>query len=78
MVVALLTFDDGTLAVLENTWGTPQVMGPVPNMVLQARGTKGVIDLSPANTGAIVFTPESVRTIDAIHRSLETGEEIAL
>jgi predicted dehydrogenase len=73
VVVALLTFDDGTLAVLENAWGTPQVMGPVPNMVLQARGTKGVIDLSPADTGAIVFTPESVRSIDATTRPLVHG-----
>ena len=125
-MISLLTFDDGTLAVLENAWGTPQVMGPVPNLVLEARGTKGVIDISQAQTGAVVFTPDSVRAIDtnirptvhgghwagvyrdqtayllhcvrtgaqpptggrdglaevricdAIHRSLETGEEVVL
>lgn len=126
VVAAFLTFDDGTLAVLENAWGTPQVMGPVPNLVLEIRGTEGVIDISQAETGAVVFRPESVRAIDtnirpavhgghwagvyrdqtayllhcvrtgappptdgrdglaevricdAIHRSLETGEEITL
>jgi predicted dehydrogenase len=125
-VVSVLTFDDGTLGVLEHGWASPQVMGRRTTMVMEIRGTKGVIDIDLLETGAKVFTPDSVRPIDntyfpaiyggqwsgvfhdqmayhlysvrsgaqppatgrdgltevricdAIHRSLETGEEITL
>jgi len=66
-VVSLLTFDDGSLAVLENGWASPQVVGRRTTTLLEVRGSKGIIDVDLYESGARVYTSDSLRPLDILY-----------
>jgi UDP-N-acetylglucosamine 3-dehydrogenase len=57
-IVSVLTFDDGTLAVIENAWGVPDVQGQPTSITFTLQGTKGIVEINPREQGFGIFTSE--------------------
>lgn len=75
-IISLLTFADGTLAVLENAWGVPEVQGRPTNLHFSLRGTRGVIEINGLEQGFAILTPEAARFPDAWWRPERDGQII--
>jgi len=58
-IVSVLTFDDGTLAVIENAWGVPDVQGQPTSVAFMLQGTRGIIEINPREQGFGIFTSET-------------------
>lgn len=58
-IVSLLTFDDGTLGVIENAWGAPDLQGQYASIQFTLQGTRGVIEINSREQGFGIFTAES-------------------
>jgi UDP-N-acetylglucosamine 3-dehydrogenase len=63
-IIALLTFADGTVAVVENGWGVPDVQGRPRNVSFELRGTQGIIEIDVTDQGFAIYTAESARFPD--------------
>jgi predicted dehydrogenase len=57
-IVSMLTFDDGTLAVMENAWGVPDVQGQPTSITFSLQGTRGIIEINPREQGFGIYTPD--------------------
>ena len=77
-IIALLTFADGTLAVVENAWGAPDVQGRPRNVCFEVRGTKGIIEIDVTEQGFGIYTPESARFPDMWFRPELYGHTIGM
>lgn len=62
VIFSLFTFEDGTLAALENSWGIPDVLGRPKSKVFQVRGSNGVMEVDGNEQGVTLFTPQTVRS----------------
>jgi len=76
VIVSIIEYADGTLAVLENSWATPTLQGRPRAFVLDVRGTKGAAEVSGYETGAQVYTERSARVVDTFHRMNLNGRWI--
>jgi predicted dehydrogenase len=72
--ISLLTFDDGTLAVVENAWGVPDLQGRPRQVLFELRGTKGIIEIDVTNQGFGIYTPETARFPDMWFRPEVYGQ----
>jgi len=68
VIVSILEYEDGTLAVLENSWATPSLQGRPRAFVIDVRGTKGAAEVAGYETGAQVFTETAARPLDTYYR----------
>ena len=68
VIVSILEYEDGTIAVLENSWATPTIQGRPRAFVLEVRGTKGVAEVAGFETGAQVYTETNARPLDTYYR----------
>jgi predicted dehydrogenase len=73
VIVSVIEYDDGTLAVLENSWATPALQGRPRAYIFDVRGTKGSAEVSGYETGAQVHTDQTSRSIDTFHRANLNG-----
>ena len=55
LIVVVLTFDCGAVAVLENVWGSPAMAGRPQNQLFTLRGTAGAVEVLPYETGIAVY-----------------------
>lgn len=58
-ILSILTFADGTLAMLENAWGAPAVTGRPRRFQFDALGSEGTIEVHAHEQGIGIFTPEA-------------------
>jgi len=77
-IIAVLTFDDGTLAVVENAGGVPEVQGRPRNVCFELRGTRGIIEIDVTDQGFGVFTPETARFPDMWFRPEIYGQVVGM
>ena len=63
-IITVLTFDDGTLGVVENAWGVPDVQGRPTNLHFSLRGTKGIIEINALEQGFGIYTADAARFPD--------------
>ena len=68
VIVSILEYADGTLAVLENSWATPSLQGRPRAYVLDVRGTKGAAEVAGYETGAQLYTETAARPLDTYYR----------
>ncbi len=68
VIVSILEYEDGTIAVLENSWATPTIQGRPRAFVLEVRGTKGAAEVAGYETGAQLFLETSSRPLDTYYR----------
>lgn len=68
VIVSILEYEDGTLAVLENSWATPSLQGRPRAFVIEVRGTKGAAEVAGYETGAQVFNEITARPLDTYYR----------
>lgn len=73
VIVSIVEYADGTLAVLENSWATPTLQGRPRAYIFDVRGTKGSAEVSGYETGAQVYTEQTARAIDTFHRANLNG-----
>ena len=73
VIVSIIEYADGTLAVLENSWATPTLQGRPRAYIFDVRGTKGSAEVSGYETGAQVYTEHSARAVDTFHRANLNG-----
>ncbi len=61
-IIAVLTFANGAIGVLESSWGTPAVSGRMQTELFTARGTAGAVEVWGHENGVAVYraknTPE--------------------
>lgn len=55
LIVVVLTFECGAVAVLENVWGSPTGAGRPQNQLFTIRGTAGAVEVLPYETGIAVY-----------------------
>lgn len=55
LIVVVLTFECGALAVLENVWGSLTRSGRPQNQLFTIRGTTGAVEVLPYETGVAVY-----------------------
>jgi len=72
-ILSLITFKNGALALLENAWGTPEVVGRPALFQFEARGTRGMIEVSPNENGVGVYREESATYPDTLWRPVVQG-----
>ncbi|MDE2997936.1 MAG: Gfo/Idh/MocA family oxidoreductase [Gemmatimonadota bacterium] len=60
LIVVVMTFECGALAVLENVWGSPTRAGRPQNQLFTVRGTAGVVEVLPYETGVAVYRDDDV------------------
>ncbi len=77
-IIAMLTFDDGTLAVVENAWGVPDVQGRPRNVLFELRGTRGIIEIDVTEQGFGIYTPEAARHPDMWFRPETYGQVVGM
>jgi predicted dehydrogenase len=58
-ILSILTFADGTLAMLENSWGMPAVQGRARRFQFDVAGTGGVIEVYAHEQGIGVLMPQA-------------------
>jgi predicted dehydrogenase len=58
-ILSILTFADGTLAMVENCWGMPVVTGRPRRFQFDVVGTGGVLEVYAHEQGIGVLTPEA-------------------
>jgi predicted dehydrogenase len=61
VIISTMTFEDGTIAVLENSWGIPDIPGRPKGRAFQVRGSKGLVEVDGYEQGVTIYTPETVR-----------------
>ncbi len=66
-MVAIITLEDGTVALLENSWASPAVQGRPMSFMLEVRGDKGVVDLNAYEQGILVHTQSSLASPDTLY-----------
>ena len=64
LIVVVLTFDCGAVAVLENVWGSPTRAGRPQNQLFTVRGTTGAVEVLPYETGLAVYRADNVEYPD--------------
>lgn len=64
LIVVVLTFDCGAVAVLENVWGSPTRAGRPQNQLFTVRGTAGAVEVLPYETGLAVYRADDVEYPD--------------
>lgn len=62
VILSMLTFDNGALAVIEHSWGLPEVVGRPKSRMFQVRGTCGMVEVDGYESGVTVYSPTAVRT----------------
>jgi predicted dehydrogenase len=60
LIVAVLTFECGAVAVLENVWGSPIRDGRPQNQLFTVRGTAGAVEVLPYENGLSIYGAEDV------------------
>ena len=55
LIVVVLTFECGALAVLENVWGSPTRAGRPQNQLFTIRGTAGAVEVLPFENGLAIY-----------------------
>ncbi len=55
-ILSILTFADGSLGLLENSWGMPEVMGRLRRFQFDVIGTHGVIEVYAHEQGIGIYT----------------------
>jgi predicted dehydrogenase len=69
-----LKFADGSIAVLENIWGTVSTQGRHDRIEFQINGTLGTIEIHPAETGLGVFREGSAVYPDTVYSPVIQGK----
>lgn len=54
-IIAVLTFANGAIGVLESSWGTPAVSGRLQNELFTVRGTAGAVEVLGHENGVAVY-----------------------
>ncbi len=60
LIVVVLTFDCGAVAVLENVWGSPIRGGRPQNQLFTVRGTTGAVEVLPYENGLAIYGANDV------------------
>jgi len=58
-ILSILTFADGTLAMVENSWGMPDVTGRPQRFHFEVAGTGGVIEVYGQEQGIGIYRPDA-------------------
>jgi predicted dehydrogenase len=58
-ILSILTFADGSLAMVENSWGAPDVTGRPQRFHFEVIGTGGVIEVYGQEQGVGIYTPKA-------------------
>lgn len=66
-IAAMITLEDGTIAILENSWASPAVQGRPMSFMLEVRGEEGVIDLNAYEQGILVHTQSTLTSPDTLY-----------
>jgi predicted dehydrogenase len=61
VIFSTMTFEDGTIAVLENSWGVPDTPGRPKAKAFQVRGSKGLVEVDGYEQGVTIYTSNTVR-----------------
>jgi predicted dehydrogenase len=64
LIVVVLTFDCGAVAVLENVWGSPVRGGRPQNQLFTVRGTAGAAEVLPYENGLAIYGAAGVEYPD--------------
>ncbi len=62
VIISTLTFEEGAIAVIEHSWGIPDIPGRPKSKIFQIRGSNGLIEVDGYETGVTVYTPDTVRS----------------
>lgn len=54
-IIAVLTFANGAIGVLESSWGTPAVSGRLQTELFTVRGTAGAVEVLGSENGVAVY-----------------------
>jgi len=60
-ILTILTFADGALGMLENSWGMPAVKGRLRRFQFDVVGTGGVIEVYAHEQGIGIYTPDDAQ-----------------
>lgn len=66
-IVSTLQFADGSIATLENVWGVAMTPGRHDRLEFQINGTRGTVEVHPAETGLGVFNEGSAVYPDTVY-----------
>jgi predicted dehydrogenase len=69
-----LRFEDGSIAVLENVWGTVNTPGRHDRIEFQANGTLGSVEVHPVETGTGVFREGTAAYPDTVYMPVVQGK----
>ena len=72
-ITSSLRFEDGTIAVLENVWGTVSYPGRHDRIEFQVNGTHGTIEVHPVETGLGVFREGNALYPDTVYMPVVQG-----
>jgi len=61
VILSTMTFEDGTIAVLRNSWGVPDTAGRPKAKVVYVRGSKGLAEVDGYEQGFAILTTDTVR-----------------
>ena len=73
-ITSSLRFEDGSVAVLENVWGTVAYPGRHDRIEFQVNGARGTIEIHPVETGLGVFREGSAAYPDTVYMPLLQGK----
>jgi predicted dehydrogenase len=73
-ITSSLSFEDGTVAVLENVWGTVNYPGRHDRIEFQVNGTQGTVEVHPVETGLGVFREGSAAYPDTVYMPVVQGK----
>jgi len=73
-ITSSLRFEDGSIAVLENVWGTVSYPGRHDRIEFQVNGTHGSVEVHPAETGLGVFREGNAVYPDTVYMPVVQGK----
>ncbi len=72
-ITSSLRFEDGSIAVLENVWGTVGYPGRHDRIEFQANGTLGSVEVHPVETGLGIFREGTAAYPDTVYMPVVQG-----
>lgn len=73
-ILAVLTFANGAIGVIENIWGTPNIAGRPQNQLFTVRGTAGAVEVLPYESGVALYNAGTVAYPDTISAPVVQGQ----
>jgi len=77
-ISSTLKFEDGSIAVLENVWGSVSTPGRSHRLEFQVNGSQGQVEVYPYETGLAVFTEGTVSYPDTVYMPTLHGQVIGV